>query len=46
MYNWNNQNNFQYFTDEWTGPSWNGGSYQPNQNVSVNPNNVMPAFFV
>ena len=35
----------QYFEDEWLGPSWNGGGQTP-ASASVNPNNVMPAFFV
>lgn len=39
------QNEPQYFQDEWIGPSWNGGNIAPLQ-TSVNPNNVMPAFFV
>ena len=44
IYNWNN-NQPQYFEDEWSGPSWQT-KRQINPHVSVNPNNVMPAFFV
>ena len=44
IYNWNN-NQPQYFQDEWSGPSWQTNR-QFNPQVSVNPNNVMPAFFV
>lgn len=35
----------QYFQDEWVGPSWNGPAVRPAP-ASVNPNNVMPAFFI
>lgn len=45
VFQWNSRSEPQYFQDEWIGPSWNGGSVQSIQ-PSVNPNNIMPAFFV
>jgi len=38
------KNQPQYFDDEWISPSWN-----ENENLqqrSVNPNNIMPSFFI